>query len=124
MAEQKFEEQKSKGWVYTGKNSKGEIKFRKYTKQDLDYVKKYLDDKGLAYYVHEKTKLIFIYKDPEPKSQYSARYAYYYTTGMWGSDTRQKHYHSNGIEDFIDRFFKTSEESKRYWDEKNKKEKT
>jgi len=45
MAEQKFEEQKSKGWVYAGKNSKGEIRFRKYTNQDLEYVKKYLDQK-------------------------------------------------------------------------------
>ena len=115
--------QKKEGWSYVGKNSKGEPKFRRYIDQTLEDVKEYLDAKGIKYVVHEKIGLMFIYKDKEPKSRYSSRYAYYYTTGKWGSDKRTKHYHSDGIEHFIEKFYMTTEETIKYWNEKDNKDK-
>ena len=120
MSEVTFEEEE-KGWTYVGRNSKGEPKFRKYTGQTLEYVKEYLDNKDIAYIVHEKQALMFIYQDKDPKGRYSKRYSFYYTTGRWGSDKRNKHYHSDGIEHFIEKYYKTTEEEKHYWDKLNAK---
>jgi len=121
MAEQTFEGNEDEGWTYVGRNSKGEPKFRKPTNQTLEFVKDYLDNKGLAYFVHENQSLLFIYKDKEPQSRYSSRYSYYYTTGKWGSDKRKKHYHSNGIEHFVETYYRSREQDKIYWDEINDK---
>ena len=118
MSEVTFEEEE-KGWTYVGRNSKGEPKFRKYTGQTLEYVKEYLDNKDIAYIVHEKQALMFIYQDKNPKGRYSKRYSFYYTTGRWGSDKRNKHYHSDGIEHFIEKYYKTTEQEKHYWDKLN-----
>lgn len=118
MSEVTFEEEEN-GWVYAGRNSKGEPKFKKPTNQTLEYVKEYLDNKGIAYVVHEKQSLMFIYKDKEPQTRYSKRYAYYYTTGRWGDDKRKKHYHSDGIEHFIETYYRTTEEDRAYWDQVN-----
>jgi hypothetical protein len=104
--------EKENGWVYAGSDSKGKPKFRKYTGQTIEHVKEYLDNKGIAYYVHER--------DKEPSSRYSSRYSYYYTTGRWGSDKRKKHYHSDGIEHFMETYYRTAEEEKSYWDKLNK----
>jgi len=120
MSEVTFEKEEENGWTYVGRNSKGEPKFRKYTGQTLEHVKEYLDNKGIAYYVHERQALVFIYKDKEPNSRYSRRYSYYYTTGRWGSDKRNKHYHSDGIEHFMETYYKTTEQEKDYWDILNK----
>ena len=116
MAEQTFEGNEEEGWTYVGRNSKGEPKFRKPTNQTLEFVKDYLDNKGLAYFVHENQALLFIYKDKEPQSRYSSRYSYYYTTGEWGSDKRKKHYHSKGIEHFVETYYSSREQDKIYWD--------
>ena len=113
-------EVKSEGWVYDGKTSKGESKFRRPTNQTLEHVTKYLDSKELAYFVHEQQALIFIYKEPNPTDRYSPRYAYYYTTGKWGNDKRKKHYHSNGIEHFVETYHRTKEQTRKYWDKFNK----
>ena len=119
MTEVKFEKDK-KGWTYVGRTKQGKPKFRKYTGQSLEYVKEYLDNKGIAYLVHEKQALLFIYKDKEPTSSWSRRYSYYYTTGRWGKDRGEpKHFHSEGIENFIEDYFKTTEQEKAYWDELN-----
>jgi hypothetical protein len=121
MTEISFDsDSKKEGWVYVGTNSKGERKFRKYTNESLDFVTDYLDSKGLAYMVHEPQALVFIYKEKDPSSEYSSRYSYYYTTGRWGSDKRRKHYHSDGIEHFITKYYKTLEEEKAYWEEQKK----
>ena len=40
-----------KEWTYVGKNSKGEPKFKRYTEETLEFVKDYLDSKGIAYFV-------------------------------------------------------------------------
>ena len=116
MAEKTFEEERNNGWTYVGKNSKGESKFRKYTNETLEYVKDFLDKKEIAYFVREQQALIFIYKEKDPASMYSSRYAYYYTTGRWGSDKRRKHYHSDGIEHFMNTYYTTVEQDKEYWD--------
>lgn len=106
------------GWQYVGKNSKGEPKFRKYTNQTLEHVIQYLDSLNIVYLVKAEASLIFIYKDKEPKSQYSSRYSYYYTTGRWGDDKRNKHYHSNSIEHFMEKYYLSAEESKIRWEQK------
>ena len=118
MSEQTFDNE-NKGYVYAGRDAKGKPKFRKYTNEDLDYVKKYLDDKSIAYFVHEKQKLIFIYKEKEPKGRYSSRYSYYYSTGRWGDDRRRQHYHSEGVDHFINNYYKTKEEDIEYWSSKD-----
>ena len=124
MAEKTFEEERNNGWTYVGKNSKGESKFRKYTNETLEYVKDFLDKKEIAYFVREQQALIFIYKEKDPASMYSSRYAYYYTTGRWGSDKRRKHYHSDGIEHFMSTYYTTVEQDKKYWDDlKDQKDK-
>jgi len=109
-------------WEYVGRKSNGEPKFRKFTHQSVEHVKEYLDEKGIAYMYVDHPKMFFIYKEKEPKDRYAPRYSYYYTTGMWGSDKRRKHYHSKGIEHFIDTYYTTLEESKKYWETKNNEE--
>jgi|TARA_R110000737_G_scaffold25652_3_gene44513 hypothetical protein len=120
MAEQTFENNEE-GWTYSGRNSKGEPKFRRPTNQTIEFVKAYLDTKELAYFVHENQALLFIYKDKEPKSRYSPRYAYYYTTGKWGSDKRKTHYHSKGVEHFVETYYRSREQDQIYWDKLNDK---
>ena len=110
-------------WRYVGKNSKGVPKFRKDTNQTLDHVVEYLDKRGVTYLTKPEAYVVFIYKDKEPKSQYSSRYSYYYTTGRWGDDKRRKHYHSNGIEHFMENYYTTAEESRAKWKQKEQKEK-
>jgi hypothetical protein len=116
MTEQTFEDSKEEGWSYVGRNSKGEPKFRKPTNQTLEFVKDYLDNKRLAFFVPEKQYLLYIYKDKEPQSRYSSRYSYYYTTGKWGRDKRKKYYHSKGIEHFVETYYKSREQDQIYWD--------
>lgn len=106
-------------WTYTGRRSNGKPRFRKYTNQTAEYVKEYLDKKGITYLCLDHPAMFFIYKEKEPTSRYAPRYAYYYTTGQWGSDKRTKHYHSNGIEHFIETYYQTIEESDKYWSSKN-----
>ena len=122
IPDKKFNTKKKEGWVYIGKNSKGEPKFRRYINESLNYVKEYLDSKGIKYLVDERIAHMFIYKDKNPESRYSPRYAYYYSTGRWGSDKRNKHYYSDGIKHFIDKFYMTTEETKEYWRKKNEGE--
>ena len=105
-------------WVYAGRGKNGKPKFKRPTNQTLEHVKQYLDEKGLAYLVVESATMMFIYKDAVPLSRYAPRYSYYYTTGRWGSDKRNKHYHSNSIEHFIDTYFVSTAEANKYWQNK------
>lgn len=118
MAEVDFNGDKERGWVYAGRRSNGEVRFKKYTNQTLEHVKGYLDERSIAYLVYPRQCLLFIYKEKEPASKYSPRYSYYYTTGRWGSDKRTKHYHSDGIEHFISKYYRTVEEDKAFWESK------
>lgn len=110
----------SGGWKYTGRNAKGEAKYKKYTHQTLEHVKQYLDSLDICYRVCESAPIVFIYRDKEPKSVYSSRYSYYYTTGRWGNDRRNKHYHANSIEHFMQTYY-TSSEQQDAWNEKEKR---
>ena len=104
MSEVSFDTENN-AWRYVGRTKSGKPKFRKYTDQSIEHVKEYLDGMGIAYLVDTRGFLIFIYREKEPKSRYSPRYSYYYTTGRWGSDKRNKHYHSDGIEHFMEKYF-------------------
>lgn len=89
------------GYYFVRKNSKGEVILRRDTNESLDFVKEYLDSKGIPYIVKEKARMLWI--------GYEERaYSYYYTTGRWAAfSTRgmpRKHYSSRGIEDFVTRF--------------------
>tara|TARA_R110001606_G_scaffold181571_1_gene328311 strand:+ start:1525 stop:1902 length:378 start_codon:yes stop_codon:yes gene_type:complete len=117
MTEFNFNKDK-KGWVYVGRKKNGEAKFRKFTNQTEEHVKQYLDGMGIAYMVIPRVKMFFIYKDKQPTCRYSPRYSYYYTTGQWGGDKRQKHYHSEGIEHFMGTHYKTTEEEAAFWADK------
>jgi len=105
-------------WIFTGCNSKGKPKFSRLTNQTLEHVLEYLKKHDVAYLVYEGPRLIFIFQDKEPKNAHSKRYAYYYTTGRWGSDKRNKHYHSRGIEDFMKNYYLTTEQAKERWGNK------
>lgn len=109
-------------WNYVGSNSKGEAKFKRYTNQTLAHVKDYLDTLGICYYAHEDARVIFIYKDKEPKSVYSNRYSYYYTTGRWGNDKREKHYSCEGIEHFMQTYYRTTEQENEFLNQRGKQE--
>ena len=117
MSEVTFKEDKN-GWVYVGRYKNGKPKFRKYTNESEEYVRSRLDEAGIAYVVETKANMFFIYKDKEPKTRYSSRYSYYYTTGQWGSDKRKQHYHSDGIDNFIEKYYKTTEQDKKEWKDK------
>tara|TARA_R110002096_G_scaffold188608_3_gene368561 strand:+ start:229 stop:591 length:363 start_codon:yes stop_codon:yes gene_type:complete len=119
MTEIKVEESE---WEYVGTNSKGKPKFRRYTNQTLQYVTDYLDNLGVSYLTKEEATLIFIYTEKDPESQYSQRYSYYYSTGRWGTDKRVKHYHSKGIEHFMETYYETHEQKMALWEDKRKKD--
>ena len=119
MSEVTFDDSKKKdGWVYVGRKKNGKPKFRKFTNQTEEHVKKYLDDLGVDYIVYPKIKMFFIYKIKNPKDRYSPRYSYYYSTGQWGSDKRNKHYHSEGIEHFMSTYYRSAEQDAEYWSNK------
>jgi hypothetical protein len=106
-------------WRYARRNSKGEVKFRKDTKQSAEHVMSVLDERDIEYVYIPSATMFFIYKKPKGENgYYSPRYAYYYTTGKWGGSTRKKHYHSNGIEDFLERYYETYEQTKARFEEK------
>tara|TARA_X000001388_G_scaffold15819_2_gene9729 strand:- start:176 stop:538 length:363 start_codon:yes stop_codon:yes gene_type:complete len=87
-------------WEYVRTNSKGEAIFRKDTGQTLDHCIEYLKDKGIEYAVIESATLIVIY------SRADRPYMYYWTTGRWSARKRSytKHFHSDGIEDFVEKY--------------------
>ena len=97
-------------WKYVGRKRNGKPKFKCYTMEDLDFVKAFLDNKGITYYVHPKVKVVYIYKSKNPDHVKSPRFDYYYTTGVWRSGNASKAYQSKGIEDFIDRFYRHDKE--------------
>lgn len=79
---------------------------------------KFLDSKGIEYESRCGARMLWIYHPEEVWKKYS----YYYTTGRWSPYKRakmpKKHYHSKGIEDFVERFlFKTYDDWKREQDE-------
>ena len=89
-------------WIYTGKSSDGTPKFKKETGESLEFVTKFLDEKGVVYETRDIPPMLWIYNTLNEKIQY------FYTTGRWGvaNGGRRlptKHYHSNGIVDLYDK---------------------
>jgi hypothetical protein len=90
-------------WVYVGKKKDGTPKLRKYTHEESEYVAGILDIMQIPFVYQESAKMFRIYH-PENKKVYQ----YFYTTGKWGmyfyGKRPDKHYHSNGIVEFIDKY--------------------
>ena len=89
------------GYYYVRTNSKGEKIFRRDTGESLEEVTAYLDSiEDITYKIKEKASMIWIKRDKN--------YSYCYTTGRWAVYVKggypKKHYRSNGIRDFIERF--------------------
>lgn len=106
-----IEEKEVGQWKYVGYGKKTGPKFRRYTGETAEDVVAYLKKVGVSCRVENEGNLVFIYKEQEPSDRFSPRYSYYPTTGRWGDDTRSKHYHSNGIEDFMSKYYETLEET-------------
>ena len=87
-------------WKFVRNNSKGEAVFRKDTNETLEFVEKYLQDNKIDYMVNMAASLLWI------TNQESKEYVYYWTTGRWSPQrhSSKKHYHSNGIEDFVEKY--------------------
>jgi hypothetical protein len=101
MTRIKEKEHKQSEWHYDRTNSKGEVKLRRNTNEELVDVMKYLDDNHITYAYRENAYMFWIYEDQT--------YQYFYTTGKWGvprygNKFPSKHYHSRDIKDFITRF--------------------
>lgn len=87
-------------WEYVRTNSKGEPVFRKDTNESLEFVCEYLDSNNIDYEVELSASLIVVY------SKADRPYMYYWTTGRWSPRKRnyKKHFHSNGIADFVEKY--------------------
>ncbi len=89
-------------YYYNGTNSKGEAKWRRNTNESIEFVEQYLDNLGIDYETHHHTCMLRIFKQ-------SSDYSYYWTTGKWSPYVRsglpKRHFSSNGIDDFINRFY-------------------
>jgi hypothetical protein len=87
-------------WEYVRTNSKGEAIFRKDTNESLEFVYNYLDKHGIQYDAATAGSCITIYNKQQ------RRYVYYWTTGRWSPRrlSSRKHFHSNGIADFVERY--------------------
>ena len=90
-------------WVYVGKKKDGTPKLRKYTNETAEFVADILNERGIPFEFKESAKMFRIYH-PEKHKQYQ----YFYTTGQWGqyfyNKRPDKHYHSNGIVEFLDKY--------------------
>jgi hypothetical protein len=90
-------------WKAVRENSKGETVWRHDTDEGLEEVTDYLNKNNIKYEVKENAGMLKIHYE-------TTSYAYYYTTGRWSpyitGSFPKKHYHSKGIEDFINRFIK------------------
>ena len=88
-------------WKFNRVNSQGETVWRHNTDESLEYATDYLNKNNIKYEVKEKARMLKIQSETDS-------YAYYYTTGRWSpyveNNFPEKHYHSKGIEDFVNRF--------------------
>lgn len=89
-----------KGYQYHRTNSKGEAVFRRDTNQNIEEVKKYLDEHAIKYEDRSKATALKIYDKKERP------YIYYWTTGRWKpyNGRMSPHYCSNSIEDFVTKY--------------------
>ena len=89
------------GYIFDRINFKGEVVFRRNTKETLEEVEEYLNFMDILYVVRSGDKTVWIKTD-------RGVYSYYYTTGRWNvylpRGYSHKNYKSDGIIDFIMRF--------------------
>ena len=91
----------SNGYVFDRVNFKGEVVFRRNTKETLHEVENYLELKGIEYEVRSDARMLWIKTN-------RGLYSYCYPTGRWSpyvlGGYPKKQYKSDGIIDFIMRF--------------------
>ena len=91
----------SNGYVFDRVNFKGEVVFRRNTKETLEEVEEYLNFIGILYVVMSDARTIWIKTN-------RGLYSYCYPTGRWSPYVEggypKKQYKSDGIIDFITRF--------------------
>lgn len=87
-------------WTYVRTNSKGENIFRKETNESLDFVCNYLLKSNIHYEINKAASLLVVH------NKIGKEYMYYWTTGRWSPRKIKynKHYHSDGIEDFVKKY--------------------
>jgi hypothetical protein len=95
--------EKANEWVYVGKKKDGTPKLRRPTNESVDYVADVLNERKIAFEYKPGAKMFRIYNPNNYK-----QYQYFYTTGQWGQyyygKRPDKHYHSNGINEFLDKY--------------------
>ena len=90
--------------------------------QSIQHVTSYLSDLGVPFIVNGDEKLVKIYKDPKPIADIdtSKHYRYYYQTGKWATSFPEKKiYRSSSIENFMGKFYRTTEQDKNFWSKEN-----
>ena len=119
--------EKKYNWKFNKINSKGETLFKHTTDESVDYVIEFLENENIKYELTEaaNSTMFWIY------FKYN-KYAYYSTTGRWAPFNKgkypSKHYTSEGIKDFYNRFllsaytFKSGKETKKEVEKILKKE--
>jgi len=117
------EEEEAGKWIYIGNAKDGTPKFKRPTGESFEDVAKVLQKRKISYLHKKGSHLIYIYKEPNEQGyEFASRYIYYYTTGRWSSKgCVTGKYHSKGIKDFLNKYYRTLEEDNLYW-EKRKKE--
>jgi len=91
-------------WRFVRVDKHGAPVFRRDTNETAEYVGHILNEQGIPFIFHESGSCFRIYNEEKNKN-----YQYYYSTGRWGvykGKTRpSKHYSSQSIKDFLERFF-------------------
>jgi|DEB0MinimDraft_10_1074344.scaffolds.fasta_scaffold121703_2 hypothetical protein len=113
-----FPEQKSE-FYFVRKNKNGEAVFRRDTNESVEHVAAVLNKNGIPFQYKEKGYCFVLYRADTRRY-----YQYFHTTGRWGMYRQggirpEKHYHSKGIQDFLDRFFSKLPD---WWQQKEKEE--
>ena len=90
-------------WVYAGKGKDGKPKLKRLTYESAEEVADILNSHDLPFEFSKSAHMFKIFNPYNYKL-----YQYFYTTGKWGvyyfNKRPDKHYHSNGIVDFINKY--------------------
>jgi len=95
-------------------------KGRKFKKQPVEYIQDYLTKKKITYQVLPEDSRVLIYKSRDLSDPKQSYYSYYYETGEWTAPTGEpnKVYKSWDIENFVLKYYKSAEDDRKYWEEK------
>jgi hypothetical protein len=109
-------------YIYIGNAKDGTPRFKRPTGESFEDVAKILHKRNISYLHKEGSHLVHIYKEPNEKGyEFASRYTYYYTTGRWsGRGSSNGKYHSKGIKDFLERYYRTAEEDAAYYERRKK----